>query len=90
VVLARAWTRDLWASGTIFDRRPCRDGVGLSGKGSPDQLYGGQSQLGEEQLDAGRVAGISRSHAAPTVAHFRASGYRPSTTAFVPRTWRKA
>src|SRR6478752_2636971 len=38
--------------------------VGLSGKRSPHQFYGGQPQLGEEQLDAGRVAGIGRSHAA--------------------------
>src|SRR5271165_6825894 len=35
--------------------------VGLSGKGSPDQFYGGQPQLGEQQLDAGSVAGIGRS-----------------------------
>src|SRR5205823_14046524 len=40
--------------------------VGLSGKGSPDQFYGRQPQLGEKQLDAGGVAGIGRSHAAPT------------------------
>jgi hypothetical protein len=40
--------------------------VGLSSKGSPDQFNGGQPQLGEKQLDAGRVAGIGRSHAAPT------------------------
>ena len=39
--------------------------VGLSGEGSPDQLYGRQPQLGEEQLDAGSVAGIGRSDAAP-------------------------
>jgi hypothetical protein len=29
--------------------------VGLSGKRSPHQFYGGQPELGEEQLDAGRV-----------------------------------
>jgi hypothetical protein len=40
--------------------------IGLSGKRSPDQFYGGQPQLGEEQLDAGGVTGIGRSHAAPT------------------------
>jgi hypothetical protein len=39
---------------------------GLSGKRSPHQFYCGQPQLGEEQLDAGRVAGIGCSHAAST------------------------
>ena len=40
--------------------------VGLSGERSPDQLDGGQPQLGEEQREAGGVDGIGRSHAAPT------------------------
>jgi hypothetical protein len=40
--------------------------VGLSGKRSPHQFYGGQPQLGEEQRDAGRVTGIGCSHAAST------------------------
>ena len=40
--------------------------VGLGGERDPDLLDGGQPQLGEEQLDAGSVAGIGRSHAAPT------------------------
>src|SRR5258708_34187665 len=40
--------------------------VGLGGERDPDLLDGGQPQLGEEQLDAGGVAGIGRSHAAPT------------------------
>ena len=34
--------------------------IGLSGKGSPDQFHGGQTQLGEKQLDAGGVAGVVR------------------------------
>src|SRR5947209_7350412 len=40
--------------------------VGLGGKGSPDQFYRGQPQLGEKQLDTGSVARVGRSHAAPT------------------------
>jgi hypothetical protein len=39
--------------------------VGLSGKRSPDQFYGGPPQLGEKELDAGRIARIGRSHTAP-------------------------
>jgi hypothetical protein len=40
--------------------------IGLGGERGPDLLDGGQPQLGEEQLDAGSVAGIGRSHDAPT------------------------
>jgi hypothetical protein len=40
--------------------------VGLGGERGPDLLDGRQPQLGEEQLDAGSVARINRSHAAPT------------------------
>src|SRR5439155_27111126 len=40
--------------------------VGLSRERSPHQLYGGQPQLGEKQLDTRSVAGIGRSHAPPT------------------------
>jgi hypothetical protein len=39
--------------------------VGLSGERGPDLLDGGQAQLGEEQLNAGSVAGIGCSHAVP-------------------------
>ena len=40
--------------------------VGLGGKRGPDLFDGGQPQLGEKQLDAGSIAGVSGSHAAPT------------------------
>jgi len=40
--------------------------VSLGGERDPDLLDSGQPQLGEEQLDAGGVAGIGCSHAAPT------------------------
>ncbi len=38
--------------------------VGLGGEVGPDQLDGGQPQLGQEQRDAGGVDGIGRLHAA--------------------------
>src|SRR5882762_2092141 len=40
--------------------------VGLGSERGPDLLDGREAQLGKEQLDAGGVAGIGRSHAAPT------------------------
>jgi hypothetical protein len=40
--------------------------IGLGGERGPDLLDGGQSQLGEEQLDAGSVARIGCLHDAPT------------------------
>jgi hypothetical protein len=40
--------------------------VGLSSKRGPDLFDSGQPQLGKEQLDAGGISGIGRSHAAPT------------------------
>jgi hypothetical protein len=45
--------------------------VGLGGERGPDLLDGGQPLLGEEQLDAGGIGGIGRSHAAPTSARRR-------------------
>jgi hypothetical protein len=40
--------------------------VGLGGERGPDLLDSWPPQLGEKQLDEGSIAGISRSHAAPT------------------------
>jgi hypothetical protein len=37
--------------------------VGLGGEVGPDQLDGGQPQLGQQQRDAGGVDGIGRLHA---------------------------
>ena len=53
--------------GHVTRKRPCRPAfiIGLNGERGPDLLDGGQPQLGEEQLDAGSVAGIGRSDAAP-------------------------
>src|SRR5207302_343254 len=40
--------------------------VGLGGERGPDLFDSGQPQFGEKQLDTSSVAGIGRSHAAPT------------------------
>ena len=47
--------------------------VGLGGELGPDQLDGGQPQLGEEQREAGGVDGIGRLHAASIAP----AGHRP-------------
>ena len=49
--------------------------VGLFGECGPDLFDGGQTQLGEQQLDAGGIDGIGRFHAAPPSSRGRCSAH---------------